>query len=115
MRYRCLSYRYTMVVRAGQTLPLGDIWQSDGHLRRGAGIDRLAHAGEGCEPRVSGQPPRRWRPRKALPRRAGSREPPREPNFREPGFAPRPRGPRVHPFALAPPRPQRIDVTPDST
>jgi HSP20 family protein len=27
MRYRCLSYRYTMVVRA--TLPLGDIWQSD--------------------------------------------------------------------------------------
>jgi HSP20 family molecular chaperone IbpA len=29
MRYRRLSYRYTMVVRPGQTLPLGDIWQSD--------------------------------------------------------------------------------------
>ncbi|MGH8565725.1 MAG: Hsp20/alpha crystallin family protein [Gammaproteobacteria bacterium] len=29
MRYRRLSYRYTMVVRSGQTLPLGDIWQSD--------------------------------------------------------------------------------------
>jgi len=24
-----LSYRYTMVVRYGQTLPLGDMWQSD--------------------------------------------------------------------------------------
>jgi len=29
MRYRRLSYRYTMVVRSGQTWPLGDIWQSD--------------------------------------------------------------------------------------
>jgi HSP20 family protein len=29
MRYRRLSYRYTMVVRSGQTLPLGDMWQSD--------------------------------------------------------------------------------------
>jgi len=29
MRYRRLSYRYTMVVRPGQTLPLGEIWQSD--------------------------------------------------------------------------------------
>ena len=29
MRYRRLSYRYAMVVRSGQTLPLGDIWQSD--------------------------------------------------------------------------------------
>jgi HSP20 family protein len=29
MRYRRLSYRYTMVVRPGQTLPLGNIWQSD--------------------------------------------------------------------------------------
>jgi HSP20 family protein len=29
MRYRRLSYRYTMVVRPGQTSPLGDIWQSD--------------------------------------------------------------------------------------
>src|SRR5437667_12798936 len=29
MRYRRLSYRYTMVVRAGQTWPLGHIWQSD--------------------------------------------------------------------------------------
>jgi HSP20 family protein len=29
MLYRRLSYRYTMVVRPGQTLPLGDIWQSD--------------------------------------------------------------------------------------
>ena len=29
MRYRHLSYRYTMVVRPGQTLPLGEIWQSD--------------------------------------------------------------------------------------
>jgi hypothetical protein len=38
-------------------------------------------------------PHRRWRPRKALLRRAGSREPPREPNFREPGSARRPRGP----------------------
>lgn len=29
MRYRRLSYRYTMVVRPGQILPSGDIWQSD--------------------------------------------------------------------------------------
>ena len=29
MHYRRLSYRYTMVVRSGQTWPLGDIWQSD--------------------------------------------------------------------------------------
>ncbi len=29
MRYRRLSYRYTMVVRSGQTWPFGDIWQSD--------------------------------------------------------------------------------------
>jgi HSP20 family protein len=29
MRYRRLSYRYAMVVRPGQTLPLGDIWPSD--------------------------------------------------------------------------------------
>lgn len=29
MRYRRLSYRYAMVVRSGQTWPLGDIWQSD--------------------------------------------------------------------------------------
>jgi HSP20 family protein len=29
MRYRRLSYRYTMVMRSGQTWPLGDIWQSD--------------------------------------------------------------------------------------
>jgi HSP20 family protein len=29
MRYRRLSYRYAMVVRSGQTSPLGDIWQSD--------------------------------------------------------------------------------------
>jgi HSP20 family molecular chaperone IbpA len=29
MRYRRLSYRYSMVVRAGQTWPLGDVWQSE--------------------------------------------------------------------------------------
>jgi HSP20 family protein len=29
MRYRRLSYRYTMVVRSGQTWPFGDMWQSD--------------------------------------------------------------------------------------
>ncbi|MGH7462055.1 MAG: Hsp20/alpha crystallin family protein [Longimicrobiales bacterium] len=29
MRYRRLSYRCAMVVRSGQTSPLGDIWQSD--------------------------------------------------------------------------------------
>jgi HSP20 family molecular chaperone IbpA len=29
MRYRRLSYRYAMVVRSGQTWPLGDIWESD--------------------------------------------------------------------------------------
>jgi HSP20 family protein len=29
MRYRRLSYRYTMVVRFGQASPLGDIWQAD--------------------------------------------------------------------------------------
>ena len=29
IRYRRLSYRYTMVVRAGQAWPLGDPWQSD--------------------------------------------------------------------------------------
>lgn len=29
MRYRRLSYRYTMVVRSTQTWPLGDLWQSD--------------------------------------------------------------------------------------
>jgi len=29
MRYRCLSYRYAMVVQSGQTWPFGDIWQSD--------------------------------------------------------------------------------------
>ena len=29
MHYRRLSYRYAMVVRSGQTWPLGDIWQSD--------------------------------------------------------------------------------------
>ena len=29
MRYRRLSYRYTMVVRSGPGWPLGDIWQSD--------------------------------------------------------------------------------------
>jgi HSP20 family protein len=29
MHYRRLSYRYAMVVRSGQTWPLGDIWQID--------------------------------------------------------------------------------------
>ena len=29
MRYRRLSYRYTMVVGSGPTWPFGDIWQSD--------------------------------------------------------------------------------------
>ncbi len=29
MRYRRLSYRYTMVVHSGQTWPFGDFWQSD--------------------------------------------------------------------------------------
>ena len=29
MRYRRLSYRYTMVMRASQTWPLGDLWPSD--------------------------------------------------------------------------------------
>ncbi len=29
MRYRRLSYRYTMVLRSGHTWPFGDIWQSD--------------------------------------------------------------------------------------
>jgi len=29
MRYRHLSYRYTMQVRAGQAWPLGDVWQSE--------------------------------------------------------------------------------------
>ena len=29
MRYRCLSYRYAMVVQSGQRWPFGDIWQSD--------------------------------------------------------------------------------------
>jgi HSP20 family protein len=29
MRYRRLSYRYTMVVHSGQMWPLGDIWQGD--------------------------------------------------------------------------------------
>ena len=29
MRYRRLSYRYTMVVRSGTWWPLGDVWQSD--------------------------------------------------------------------------------------
>jgi HSP20 family protein len=29
MRYRRLSYRYTMVMRSGQSWPFGDIWQSD--------------------------------------------------------------------------------------
>jgi len=29
MRYRRLSYRYTMVVRSGPTWPFGDMWQSD--------------------------------------------------------------------------------------
>ncbi|MGH8480299.1 MAG: Hsp20/alpha crystallin family protein [Gammaproteobacteria bacterium] len=29
MRYRRLTYRYAMVVRSGQTWPLGDLWQSD--------------------------------------------------------------------------------------
>ena len=29
MHYRRFSYRYAMVVRSGQTWPLGDIWQSD--------------------------------------------------------------------------------------
>ena len=29
MRYRRLSYRYTMVMHSGQTWPLGDLWPSD--------------------------------------------------------------------------------------
>lgn len=29
MRYRRLSYRYTMVVQGGQAWPLGDVWQSE--------------------------------------------------------------------------------------
>ena len=29
MRYRRLSYRYTMVMHAAQTWPLGDLWPSD--------------------------------------------------------------------------------------
>lgn len=29
MRYRRLSYRYTMVVRSGQDWPFGDIWPGD--------------------------------------------------------------------------------------
>src|SRR5215510_14021269 len=29
MRYRYLSYRYTMVMRSGQTWPFGDLWQGD--------------------------------------------------------------------------------------
>ena len=29
MRYRRLSYRYTMVVRSGPGWPLGDVWPSD--------------------------------------------------------------------------------------
>jgi HSP20 family molecular chaperone IbpA len=29
MRYRRLSYRYTMVMRAAQAWPLGDLWPSD--------------------------------------------------------------------------------------
>jgi len=29
MRYRRLSYRYTMLVRSAPVWPLGDIWQSD--------------------------------------------------------------------------------------
>lgn len=29
MRYRRLSYRYAMVIRSGQTWPLGEMWSSD--------------------------------------------------------------------------------------
>ena len=29
MRYRHLSYRYTVMVRSGQAWPFGDMWQSD--------------------------------------------------------------------------------------
>jgi HSP20 family protein len=29
MRYRRLSYRYAMVVRAGPTWPFGELWESD--------------------------------------------------------------------------------------
>jgi len=29
MRYRRLSYRYTMVVRSGRTWPSGDVWPGD--------------------------------------------------------------------------------------
>jgi HSP20 family protein len=29
MRYRRLSYRYTMVLRPGQTWPAGEIWESE--------------------------------------------------------------------------------------
>jgi HSP20 family protein len=29
MRYRRLSYRYAMVVRAGRTWPVGEIWESE--------------------------------------------------------------------------------------
>jgi len=29
MRYRYLSYRYTMVMRSRQTWPFGDLWQGD--------------------------------------------------------------------------------------
>jgi HSP20 family molecular chaperone IbpA len=29
MRYRRLSYRYTMMVREGHAWPLGDVWRSD--------------------------------------------------------------------------------------
>jgi hypothetical protein len=58
----------------------------------------IAHARGGAHQcRAGAKTPRAAAsPRKALPRRAGSREPPREPNFRKPGSARSPERSRAH-------------------
>jgi hypothetical protein len=64
---------------------------------------RSASMSRRCErpPRPRAPPHRRWRPRKALLRRAGSREPPAQTTLSRTRLRTAPERSRVHPFAFA--------------